>query len=64
MTSPEEAITVGELRDKLSEFDDDAPVVVAASGAYDFVAESSVSSKTLTPEHGGGNVPFIDGDIQ
>jgi len=61
MTKPEEAVTVGELVEFLSELDDDVPVAVAASGAYDFLHGRGLKTSELKR---GGDVAYLDGDRQ
>lgn len=67
MTEPDEALTVGELVELLiTEFDDDQPVAVQCSGAYDFLHPDAVSSKdmksTVASPH--DQTCFLDGEHQ
>lgn len=64
MTEPPDAVTVAELQEFLDQFDDEDPVAVAASGAYDFLNQQGLKEAELDPTHGGGNVAYLDGDKQ
>lgn len=61
MTDPSSAVTVAELCEHLEQFDDEAPVAVKASGAYDFLDASGLDDASLRD---GKLSVFLNGDRQ
>jgi hypothetical protein len=66
MTDPADATTVATLREHLDRFDDDIPVAVKASGAYDFLDPDGLDEVGLKPDLDVDCdvAIFLDGDLQ